>query len=256
MSTALKELEARLSDIESIVTFAALAAQLRPRLGGVLNWAAAGHETELARRFIAVKDTRVEGIITPLIVQIAAALERFLRGLVEEAVMYHTSKVNRYEELGEGLRGRNIALTGALLATVESPRTHIPIHLEALVTNLASCVAGAGEFRLNEAAFTAAVTGISPAACEKALANVGIRDWWDGLGRNPDLEALLNVRGPRATGNQARSRLEELSRWRNHLAHGGDEEIALTENGVRDAIEFARTFARALASLAGAYFEA
>ena len=44
----------------------------------------------------------------------------------------------------------------------------------------------------------------------------------------------------------ARDKLKDLWRWRNHLAHGGDEEVSLSENQLRECIAFVRTLSVAL----------
>jgi RiboL-PSP-HEPN len=120
------------------------------------------------------------------------------------------------------------------------------LDIESLIANLASCRKGSGSFRLNADAFSATVTGTSPYVIEKALQNVDINDWWDGVGGNARLAKLLQTKGARATGDRAHERLKELWRWRNHIAHGGDEEIALTEPQLREAIDFVDSFSVAL----------
>lgn len=129
---------------------------------------------------------------------------------------------------------------------IEAPRDHLTVDIESLISNLASCKRGSGSFRLNAQAFSATITGASPSIIEKALGNVDISDWWDAVGGNAALARLLQTRGARATGDRAHERLKELWRWRNHLAHGGDEEVALTESQLREAIDFVDCFSAAL----------
>jgi HEPN superfamily RiboL-PSP-like protein len=81
---------------------------------------------------------------------------------------------------------------------------------------------------------------------QKALEAVDLNDCWDSVGRDTDLARNLGTKGTRATGGRAKERLKELWRWRNHLAHGGDEEIALSEAQLRDAIDFIRLLGAAL----------
>jgi len=118
--------------------------------------------------------------------------------------------------------------------------------VELLIANLASCKRGSRSFRLNAQAFAATVAGVGPAAIEKALENIDVIRWWDGVGGSTALSRLLGTKGARATGDQARERLKELWRWRDHLAHGGDEEIALSESQLIEAIDFVECFSDAL----------
>jgi hypothetical protein len=71
---------------------------------------------------------------------------------------------------------------------------------------------------------------------EKALENVEVTSFWDGVGGSAGLAELLATKGVRATGVRAFERLKELWRSRNHLAHSGDGEVALSEAQLREAL--------------------
>lgn len=249
MSSALEQLRARLLDLEADLAFVSLAARLRPRLGEVVNWTTTGETTDLAREFMRARGSRVEGVLGPLFVRLLAILERYTRHLVEDALVVHTRKATDYDHLESHIRMRNTALTGRLLESIESPRGYLTIHFDALISNLASCRPGSTTYNLNTQAFAAAIAGASPPTLEKALANIGVRDWWDKLGADGTLAKVLGTKGPRATGKMARDRLEELWRWRNQLAHGGDEEVALSEDQIRECVAFVRAFTAALDSV-------
>jgi hypothetical protein len=249
MSRALDELDAGLVDFRADSAFVSLAARLRPRLGDVVNWNAHGEATALAREFMSSKGSRIEGVLGPLLVRLMAALERYIRTLIEEALVLHAGRAPNYEQLAPHLKTRNTALTGTLLASIESPRSHLTLHFDSLIANLASCQPGSTTYQLNAKAFSAVVAGTGPATLEKALANVGISDWWDKIGSNEGLAKLLGTKGPRATGREARVRLDELWRWRNQLAHGGDEEVALSEDQLQGCVVLVRTFAAVLDSV-------
>lgn len=246
MAGALDELNARISELRSDLTFMALATQLRPRIGDVVQWQAAGEVLELVNQFMRAKSNHPEGIYGPLLVRLLAGFERYLRLLIIQSVEHHTSEATIYDDLSETLRKRNLILTGRIFASIEEPRDHLALDIESLISNLASCKLGSNKFRLNAQAFSAAVTGTSPSVIEKALRYVDVSDWWDGVGRNAALARLLQTKGPRATGIRASERLKELCRWRNDIAHGGDEEIALTESQLREAIDFVDSFSAAL----------
>lgn len=246
MAAALDELKARIAEVKADLTFVALAAQLRPRIGDVVQWQAAGEVLGLVRQFINSKLSRTEGIYGPLLVRLLAAFERYLRLLIVQSVEHRASGAANYDELSNTLSQRNLILTGRILATVDAPRDHLTLDIESLIANLASCKRGSVAFRLNAQAFSAAVTGLNPRVIEKAFEYVDISGWWDGVGANAILAKHLQTRGARATGNRAYERLKELWRWRNHLAHGGDEEIALNESQLREAIDFVDSFSAAL----------
>lgn len=191
------------------------------------------------------KEARPEGIYGPLLVRLMAGFERYLRLLIVEGVEYRASSAKTFDDLSKKLVNRNLILTGRILANLENPRDYLSFSIEALVANLASCKAGSNSFKLNPHAFSAAVIGVNPSAIDKALETIEVNECWDTIGGDSKLEKLLGTKGARATGSQSADRLKELSRWRNHLAHGGDE-IAITESQLRDAVDFVWAFGGSL----------
>jgi hypothetical protein len=248
VAAALEELTTRINELKADLKFVALAAQLRPRVGDVVRWEAVGEVLELVKQFMNVKASRPEGVYGPLLIRLLAAFERYLRMLIIQSVEQRVAAAQTYDELPDILSRRNLVLTGRVLAALDAPRDHLTVDIESLISNLASCKRGSGSFRLNVQAFSATVTGASPGVVEKALESVDVVDWWDGVGGNTALAKMLGTKGPRATGNRAYERLKELWRWRNHLAHCGDEEIALSEAQLHDAIDFVTCFSAALDS--------
>jgi hypothetical protein len=246
MAGPLDELNTRISELRADLEFVALAAQLRPRIGAVVHWQGRAHEVQLVRQFMEGKLSRPEGLYGPLLIRLLAALERYLRLLIIYSVEHRTSEAQFFDDLPKGLCNRNVVLTGRVLAAIENPRDHLPMDTESLVANLASCRRGSKAFRLNSQAFSATVTGAGPSIVERALETVDVSDWWDAVGADPSLAELLGTKGARATGGRARERLKEIWRWRNHLAHGGDEETAVSESQLRDAVEFVSRFGGAL----------
>jgi hypothetical protein len=246
MSAALQELKARLEEIEIDLGFVALAFRLRPRIGDVLRTEAGGEVVALAKMFMDAKRVRPEGFYGPLLVRLLASLERYVRRVVSQAVVSRSEKAPSYEAIRDSLGKRNIALTGRLLADIDSPLDHLSVDPTLLIQNLASCIDGGDSFSLNPEAFSATVAVPTPAVLDRTLSNIGVRDWWDSCGANADLRQVLGTKKSRETAKEARSRLTELCRWRNHLAHGGDGETALSEAQLRDALKFVAVFAESL----------
>jgi hypothetical protein len=241
MSKPLEDLKTRIAELKSDLIFVAVASQLRPRLGEALDWLGSKETLQLAQRFMDIKEARPEGIYGPLLVRLMAVFERYLRLLIVEGLEHYMSTAKKFDDLPQKLVNRNLILTGRILANVESPRDYLSFNIETLIANLASCKAGSSTFKLNAHAFSATVTGISPVAIDRALESIEVNECWDTIGSDTRLEKLLGTKGARATGSQSAERLKELSRWRNHLAHGGDE-IASTESQLRDALDFVSAF--------------
>jgi hypothetical protein len=246
VTAALEELKLRIVEIDADFTFVALATQLRPRVGDAVAWGGAGEVLELVRRFMNAKSSRPEGVYGPLLIRLFATFERYLRNLVMHSVEQRGSRAHTFDELPETLSHRNLVLTGRILASLDSPSDRAAPDIDIMIANLATCKRGSNAFRLNTQAFSAAVTGASPAVIEKMMEYVDISRCWDAVGGNAALAEHLGTKGSRATGGRARERLKELWRWRNHLAHGGDEETAITESQLREAVNFVVSLCSAL----------
>jgi hypothetical protein len=246
MPTPLQELQTQIDALRADVEFVRLASQLRLRVGKVLQWQAQGEETELAKRFINSRPSSPEAVYGPLLVRLLASLERYMRNTIAHIVEHKAANATSYDTVAGTLGFRNLILTGRLLSTLETPRDYLTLNVEELIGNLASCKRGSGKFRLNAIAFSSALAGINPSVVEKAFDNLDIGGWWDKIGADVRITALLGTKGARATGDRAKERLKELARWRNHLAHGGDGEIVISESQIADAIEFVGVFSVAL----------
>src|SRR5437773_5181308 len=94
MAGPLDELNARISELEADLAFVALAAQLRPRIGAVVRWEAAGDELHLVKQFMNAKSSRPEGLYGPLLIRLLAAFERYLRMLMIQAVEQRAAEVH------------------------------------------------------------------------------------------------------------------------------------------------------------------
>ena len=183
-----------MDDMTADIRFVTLAATLRPRLGAVMNWAAGGDVVATARSFIEERSSRLDTLLSGVLVRAIAALERYIRQLVEDAVNTAATNAKTYERLSETISQRNMVLTGRVLASSDTPRDHLSFDYEQLIENLASCRAGRTEFRLNGSAFAAVVTNASPTVVERALKSVDIENWLDAVGRDATLEPLVKRR--------------------------------------------------------------
>ncbi len=248
MKPPLEELTILIGEITTDADFVAVAAQLRPRLNGVIRWDGIGNEERgIVQSFLRIKESRPEGLYGPLLVRLLAAFERYVRTLIVWTVEHRNGAASAYEDLAQTLTLRNRMLTGKVLASAELP-DHLVFDVPALIENLATCKTG-GAFRLNASVFGFGIAGFSPKHLDMALEHVDISDCWDGLGKNPQLVRILGTKGARATGIGVKDKLKELSRLRNHLAHGGDGAPHISETDLRDSITFIAAFSAALEDL-------
>ena len=253
MATPLGDLQAQLDLLRADTEFVRLASQLRPRIGGIIQWQAHGEETELARRFMKANSGTPEGVYSSLLIRLVACFEKYLRNTIAAIVKRKSEKAGCYDDVATTIGSRNQILTGRLLASQDDPRDYLTFNVEEAIANLASCRKGSQKFQLNPLAFSATLIGVTPKAVEKALENVGIKEWWDKVGADPKIIALLGTKGVHATGKQSQERLKELSRWRNHLAHGGDGEMLISESQLSESIDFISAFSAALENVTNAH---
>lgn len=251
MPDPMVELNSRIAELRTNLAFVALAAKLRPRIGEAVEWGARSEVLKLVHEFMESKSIRAEGVYIALLIALMASFERYIRMLVTQAVEKHAAGASLYDDIPSALATRNIVLTGRVLASIESPRDYITLDVQSMISNLASCKRGNKAFSLNPRAFSAAITGVAPSVLEEALKTVGVTEWWDGVGASLTLANLLGTKRARETGDRAREKLKELCKWRNHLAHGGDEEVTLTDTQIREAIDFIAGLASALSETMG-----
>ena len=248
MKPPLEELTILIGEITTDADFAAVAAQLRPRLNGVVRWGEMGaEELGIVQSFLRIKGSRPEGVYGPLLVRLLAAFERYLRTLIVWAVEQRNDAVGKYDDLSATLANRNRLLTGRVLGSEELP-DHLVFDVSMLIESLATCRAG-GSFRLNSTVFGFGIAGFSPKHLDTALQSIDIGSCWDAVGKNGHLSAILGTKGARPTGTGAKDKLKELSRLRNHLAHRGDGAPLVSETDLRDAIAFITAFSKALEDL-------
>ena len=245
IASALIDLDRQLDVLRADITFVRLAVQLRPRLGSVVQWQATGEETELAKRFMNASSNNPEGVYGALLVRLLACFERYVRNTITEVVL-KKSRAASYDEVESTIGYRNLVLTGRLLSSLDTPRDHLVVDVDELIENLATCRRGSSAFRLNPVAFSSTLISVTPSTLEKAFDNVNIKDWWDKIGASKSVAGLLGTKGARATGEQAKERLKELARWRNHLAHGGEGELTISDSDLSGAVDFVGIFGAAL----------
>jgi hypothetical protein len=246
MSQALEELSLRLVELKNDLSLLEYAFELRPRINQVLDFEKRGEVLELARKFGALAGNQPASFYGPMLIRLVASFERYLRSLMRETVEAWVKKAKTFDQLPEGLGERNLILSGRFIANSDFPREHLSIDLVALVDNLATCRTGSNDFKLNSSAFMTLITGVTPDVIENSLKAARITNWWNAVGADRALQTQLNSTRTSDTTKKAATRLKELSRWRNNWAHGGDDEVSLTNVELTGALEFLSVFSKAL----------
>ena len=244
MGKSLQELIARVDNLRTDIEFIQKSYDFRPHVYKVLNRNGNPDSVVLAERFAQLKDTQAENIYGPLLVRLVAALERYLRGFLQEAVTAWVSKAKTFDRLPRSLINRNIILSGKLMANSDSPRDHISIDIPSLIRNLATCRGSSNDFQINLEAFSTLISGITPEMLESSFRTIKVEEWWNAVCSEPTLVKLAGSKKTTDVTKYAQRRLKDLSRWRNNWAHGGDEEIVLSAMELSNACDFVASFAR------------
>jgi hypothetical protein len=246
MTKALNEFSLRLAEWRNDLELLKRTYELRPRINQVLDFDKRGEVLELARSFGSIVGNQPATLYGPMLVRLVASFERFVRLLIRDAIDAWVQKAKTFDQLPDGLGGRNLVLSGRVIANSDSPREHLDIDLENIVDSLVTCRTGSTTFRLNSLAFMLQVTGVTPEIIENGLKLARITNWWDVVGADRPLQRNLNCTRTSDATKKAAARLKELSRWRNNWAHGGDEEVSLTAPELLEAADFLSLFSNAL----------
>jgi len=243
MGAARTELEARLGETHAAAHFVDRAYQLRTRIGQAIRWDGPQHEIQLLRSFMDEDAGREEEILSALYVRSVAAFERYIRNACSEFVDARAALASAARNLPADLRQRNLILSARLLSTLDQPRDHIKFNPAAIIERLAACEKNSIPYLLNSVSFSSFVQSPTVEAVEKTFANVGLKDLFERLGRSTTLQQLLETKATRATSLRVQERLEEIVRWRNNFAHGGDDERTVTIDKFDSLVKFFRAVA-------------
>jgi hypothetical protein len=187
-----------------------------------------------------------ESFYGPMLIRLVASFERYLRLLMRDAVEGWSKRAKTFDQLPDGLGGRNLVLSGRLIGNSDSPRDHLSLDLFTLVDNLPTCRNGSATYKLNPIVFMDLINGITSEVIERALKAIRINNWQNMVGADKNLQVQLACNRTSDATKQMGARLKELSRWRNNWAHGGDNEVSLTSTEVRGALQFLSAFSKAL----------
>lgn len=244
MGVARNELEARLDEVFAAARFSDRAYRLRPRIGNAIRWDGPHQEVELLRAFMVDDVSREQEIFSALLIRAVAAFERFVRRACSEVVQMRAAAATTPGTLPESLRRRNLILSARLISSLDNPREHISFDPRIMIENLAACESDSVPYRLNEVAFSSFLQSPTPEALGRLFDGIGVKDLFERLGGSTALQTLLTVRGPRATSVRIQERLGEILRWRNNMAHAGDDERSISLLDLEGVISFIRTLTR------------
>jgi hypothetical protein len=250
MAAALSELETRLDEVHAAARFMNRAYRLKPRIGHAIRWDGPRDEVELLRTIMVDDDSREGEILSALVIRAVAAFERFVRRACSEVVEIRAQTATVAGKLPPDLHQRNLVLSARLLGTLDSPKDHISFNPKTIVSNLAICDSDNAQFELNTVAFTAFLESPTVQSVDKSFSNTGLTEVFEELGRFAPLQQFFNTRGTAETRKRTTDKLTDIVRWRNNLAHAGDDERTIDIDQLDKIVEFLRILCRGLDAIA------
>lgn len=242
-------LRSEYEELRECVTFLSFATSLRPRLGELLNWSTMdGPAKSLAQSFMRQREESVGGALRGLFVSAAASYEQFVRDLVQACAELVAARASSFDSLDEYFRKQHMSLTGRALGTVLSPKRHQKFDYTSLARNLGSCVPGSSEFAINSSVFAADITTPDTEGLEKALDRVGVRAFWDAVGRDTAVQKAVRSTATRESANLARRFLEDFVDRRNLIAHAGRSAVSVVETDLSDVLDVVPAICAAIAA--------
>lgn len=254
MSTTFKKAEdafrRSVGDFRNLLAFLKVANYLRPKLGEVLNWndwtTLDEHSKDLATQFMGQKDYNLEVGYNGMIVSIAASFEEFVRQLIREAVVEICRRVKTYQKLKKRFQELHLVSTGHALASLHNPPIESTYNYEKMCQNLGNCYSGTTSLTLNEDVFHSKLPGMNKESLDKAFERINVTLEWDDIGKNANLQAVLQLEGARDTAKGAGEWLDDFAVQRNRIAHTGVSKFLVKLSDIEEAIAFFDVFTPAL----------
>jgi len=255
MAAALSEFENRLDEILAAAKFVNRAFRLRPRIGSSIIWGGMENDLRtLVLGFLAQNMPVELEVMNSLLVRSVGCFERYIRAVAAEALSVQAALASTPGDLPDELRKRNLVLSARLLASLDSPKDHVVFDTRAVITNLARCENNQKPYQLNAVAFSSFIQSPSSDAVDKVLSSVGVNQIFESVGRYLPMQEMLNLNDTRTTNKRTVARLTEIIRWRNNLAHAGDDERSIDSDDLGHAIDFLRTLGRGIDEAVGSEF--
>ena len=244
---ALRKVESALDEgllaISTSKSFVRYAHDLR-KVGQFMWQAVPAEQRPVLQSFLGQKGFNPEEINRALYAVTCAALEGFVRSLVQSAVQEIGKLYPSFDEIPETLRNRNYSICGRALAQIFSHPDHWKVDFTKLVGDLGACVPGSRRPVLSSDVFGLFIGQITPTNVTEAFDWIGITVDWAQVAREPRMKKLVqSVPNPPA---EVQRKLRHIIRTRNRIVHMGDGISTISQSELEDAVEFVAALAEAL----------
>jgi len=215
------------------------------RKGGQIMWQAVPAEQRpLLQSFLAQKAFNPEEINRALYAVTCAALEGFVRSLVQSAVQEIGKLYTSFDEIPEKLRNRNYSVCGRALAQIFNHPDHWKVDFTKLAEDLGACVPGSRRAVLSSDVFGLFIGQITPTNVTEVFDWIGVTIDWAQVAREPRMKKLVQtVSNPPA---EVQRKLRQIIRTRNRIVHMGEGISTISQSELEDAIDFVAALAEAL----------
>jgi RiboL-PSP-HEPN len=188
-----------------------------------------------------------------LLLYLCGRFEYFARELVGTIVDELVDKTAKYMDLPEALRKEYLIRT-LLINQSPAKYDHTPATASVLAVELAGNLSGVNDdspnLRLDANTITITETNMNPGTLVDLFKRVGIINLWDTLGKQLPLKTYLGEVTDNGCKAVAITRLEEIMKERNKVAHPTGATAFPDVNIVEDIAQYFRVLAQVLVDLA------
>ncbi len=236
-------LEDGLLAIRTSKSFVRYAHDLR-KVGKFMWEAVPAEQKPTLQSFLDQKAFNPEEVNRALYAVTCAALEGFVRALVQSAVQEVGRIYQSFDEIPEKLRNRNYSVCGKALAQIFSHPDHWKVDFTKLAGDLGACVPGSRHAVLSSDVFGLFIGQITPQNVTEVFGWMGITVDWAQIARHPRMKKLVQgVRNPPA---EVQDRLRQVIRTRNRIVHMGGGVSTISQIELEEALDFVEALAEAL----------
>lgn len=189
----------------------------------------------------ALKDSRTDSsaLYRGLVIQLNSILEGYIRGLVGVFVDEKCRVATNYEELDKNLRLEHIVSSAKILTFLKAGNINGIRHdFDLTQKNLANCLLGSSDYKLNKEVFTLLMGNCTPDRVENLFASLGLdAPFDDSLGDSKLLQKWAGDTKRRRVAVAAKDELSRQISMRNEIVHGNVSK-ALNQTDFDAAAEF------------------
>ena len=185
-----------------------------------------------------------------LVIQVNSVFELFIRSLVAAVTDHIAASVHQFSKTEKKFQSQFLAHAGRVMNYLPSGSLNGQnFDFQSLLDSVRMCLGNESPYQIYSPAFSVLMGNCTPEKLEKLFDIFGlVKPFADDLGRNKELQRVVNERGHRRAANLARSTLRKQIDLRNDIVHGQLARAVSTADVV-DSVAFFRALVDALSGV-------